>query len=63
MSKRRPWTEEEKRECKQKFNDCFTIGFLPGKFRIESAIKEDAVLNGRTWIQIKNYIRNNIKKN
>ena len=62
MTKRKTWTPEEKEACIKNFSKNIAIGFLPGKTKIEAIQKTDPVLMERTWLQIKNFIRNYIKK-
>lgn len=62
MSQRRPWSEDEKEACSRCFIKCFAVGYLPGKKEITDAQQKEHCLQDRTWIQIKNYVRNMIKK-
>ena len=62
MSKRRPWSKEEKAAVIENFQQCIAVGALPGKSKIEQIQKSVPVLTDRTWTQIKNFIRNYINK-
>ena len=62
MSGRRPWTGEEKSACQENFRQYFALGTLPGKSKILEVQKNVAILRDRTWLQIKNFIRNLVKK-
>ena len=62
MSKRRAWSSEEKDACMRHFSKCLAIGSLPGKKEITEIQSKVECLDGRTWVQIKNFIRNLIKK-
>ena len=62
MSKRRAWCAEEKEACIHHFGKWLAIGSLPGKQDIDRVRSTVDCLEDRTWVQIKNYIRNLIKK-
>lgn len=63
MSRRRPWSDDEKRACKHFFNRWLRSATLPGKKQIEDIQSKTPCLQDRSWVQIKNCIRNLIKKN
>ena len=63
MSNRQPWSEKEKDACSRMFVKSLAVGYLPGKKEIIDAQQKEPILQARTWIQIKNCIRNMIKKN
>ena len=62
MSNRQPWSEKEKDACSRMFVKSLAVGYLPGKKEIIDAQQKEPILQARTWIQIKNCIRNMIKK-
>ena len=62
MSRRVTWSVEEKEACVENFQRFLFSGTLPGKKQITDIQSKTPVLEDRTWIQIKNYLRNTIKK-
>ena len=62
MSNRRAWSEKEKEACCRIFVKSFAVGCLPGKKEITDAQQREPILKERTWIKIKNFVRNMIKK-
>ena len=62
MSDRRKWSEEEQSACLEQFYNNISLGTLPGKSKILNVIEKVPALKNRTWIQVKNFLRNTIKK-
>ena len=62
MSKRRPWSSEEKNACSHHYRKWIAIGSLSGKKQIVDIQQTVPCLQQRSWTQIKNYVRNIIKK-
>ena len=62
MSRRVTWSVEEKEACAENFQRFLFSGTLPGKKQITDVQSKTPVLEDRTWIQIKNYLRNTNKK-
>jgi hypothetical protein len=55
----KPWSSTEIEYVNDHFKDNFKNGKLPKKAECEKAAKE---LDGRTWSNVKDFIRNKIKK-
>ena len=62
MSKRRPWSQDEKHAVIENFQQFIAVGSLPEKEKLKEVQKSLPVLNERTWTQIKHFIRNYINK-
>ena len=63
MSGRRKWVEAEEEACRERFKKEMTLGIVPSKQAIQSVITTESRLNNRNWVQVKNWLRNNIEKN
>ena len=61
MSKRRPWTAEEKEAVEEHLGSFIRLRKLPGKRQCEEA-KQDIRLKNRKWSTIKFFIKNQIQK-
>ena len=48
MTKRKTWTSEEKEACTKNFSKNISIGFMPGKTKIEAIQKTVPILMDRT---------------
>lgn len=59
---RKPWNKDEENAVKTHFRANFVMNKLPGKAEIEQAIAEKPALKHRSWKNIKDYIRNKLKK-
>lgn len=57
--KRRVWTTEEKTVVKTVFERDILLNRLPGKTAIEKCLQSHACLKGRSWTNVKDFIRNN----
>lgn len=62
MAGRRKWKPREEEACLRYFQRSIALRNLPGKAAIMKCLEQEHSLQDRTWIQIKNYIRNHIKK-
>lgn len=60
MKGRTPWSDQEQAAVMKHLGNCVYLGTIPGKAVIENARKKDSLLAGRSWIQIKNFVRNKI---
>ncbi|XP_076466179.1 uncharacterized protein LOC143297647 [Babylonia areolata] len=56
--KRKVWTDREKDAVQMYFRTYLEEGTLPGKVEIEAVIAAEPSLQGRTWHNIKDYLRN-----
>ena len=61
MSKRRPWTKEEREAVHEHLGKFIRLRQLPGKRHCDEA-KKDSRLKNREWSTIKYYIKNQIQK-
>ncbi|XP_071839790.1 uncharacterized protein [Apostichopus japonicus] len=57
-----PWTSDEKNALWLSFGHFIKASTLPGKHDIVEAMKKYTILQGRTWRNIKDAVRNIIKK-
>ena len=62
MSCRKKWTPKEEEACLRGFRRHIAVGNVPGKAIIDKVLHEEPDLENRTWLQVKNFIRNYIKK-
>ena len=62
MSCRKKWTPLEEEACLRGFRRHFAVGSVPGKAIIDKVLQEEPDLENRTWLQVKHFIRNYIKK-
>ncbi|KAJ8021969.1 Hematopoietic prostaglandin D synthase [Holothuria leucospilota] len=56
--RRKPWTEEEVAVVKAAFQKEILLHRLPGKADIEKVLKRNSCLKGRSWRNVKDFIRN-----
>ena len=56
------WSPGEQAAVQRHFHQLFLTNTLPGKAQIEKCLKEEPILHGRTWRNIKDNIRNNFKQ-
>nr|XP_054770981.1 uncharacterized protein LOC129278875 [Lytechinus pictus] len=61
-SERKVWTKKEKTAVASSLRYFFIHHKLPGKREIEKAMSSQPVLQARNWKNIKDFVRNNIKK-
>lgn len=59
---RKPWGSAEKTAVQNRFKTFLILNKLPGKREIEEAIAEEPALKNRRWTNIKDYLRNQLKK-
>ncbi|KAL8619434.1 hypothetical protein ACOMHN_011785 [Nucella lapillus] len=57
---RRTWSTAEKGAVKRQLAKYFRLKKLPGKADCEAAKRNEPTLQGRSWTQIKFYVKNNI---
>ena len=62
MSSRKKWTQLEEEACLRGFRRHIAVGNVPGKAIIDKVLQEESDLENRTWLQVKNFIRNYIKR-
>jgi hypothetical protein len=55
---RKPWNDAEKMAVQESFGRFFYTKDLPGKNDINLRIASHACLSGRSWRNVKDYIRN-----
>ena len=57
---RRTWSTAEKEAAKRQLGKYFRLKKIPGKADCETAKRNEPTLHGRSWTQIKFYVKNNI---
>lgn len=62
-TQKRAWSFEEEGAVRRHLGRYITMGTFPGKNEIEICMKNETVLNRRTWRNIKDFIRNKITAN
>ncbi|XP_072168584.1 uncharacterized protein [Diadema setosum] len=62
QKRKRPWTKEEKLAVAKRLKTCFETTSLPGKAQCEECLKCEKSLRGRDWHNIKDFVRNQIRK-
>ena len=60
MAKRTPWTTAEAKAVERQLGKFLFANVLPGKDDIMRCLEEEEVLKGRSWLHIKNYVRNRL---
>ncbi len=58
---KRPWSAKEKAAVGRQLHCFIEQGKLPGKADCEKAIKNEDILNDRTWLNVKDFIRNQLR--
>ena len=62
QAKRRPWSNKEREAVQRHLGKQLLFGDLPGKKEIEACLLSEQVLCSRTWTNVKDFCRNEIKK-
>ena len=57
---RRTWSTAEKEAVKRQLGKYFRLKKIPGKADCETAKRNEPTLHGRSWTQIKFYVKNSI---
>ena len=60
--KKRPWTRDEKVAVTKRLKSCFELRKVPGKAQCDECISAEPSLRGREWTNIKDFVRNQLKK-
>lgn len=61
-SNRKPWGTDEKEAVVRHLQKFVASGTYPGKKDCEACIEKESALSGRTWLQVKAYIKNEVTK-
>ena len=59
---RRPWRKQERDAVMSKLGQFVLTKTLPGKSDIEPWLKDEACLRNRSWINVKDFVRNMMSK-
>lgn len=60
MGGRTPWSDKEQAAVMKHLGNFVYLGTIPGKAAIENARQKDSTLAGRSWTQVKDFVRNKI---